>query len=428
MLIKSSPLRFDHPFPVLLYLEWILLGVALLTTFLPASLAWVSPPTAFHRPFPPMGIPWEAVMGIIVSGLLVWGLPLRRSPWKKVLFTLLGFGLCGWVAIMSGDRVSIPFAALLLVVVMRACLLFQWSGRIIVAITAFTSFIFRLGLMMSALQRRFSGGERIPRPLRRLPEGDFQSVLLSLGIGSGLLFGLVLIFVLVMVGTLVTEHRSRENLALANRRLRRYSRMIEDQATLQERNRIAREIHDSLGHSLTAQSIHLENVAVWYDRDHAKAKAHLLTARNLGKEALQNIRQAVATLRHQPLKEKSLAEALEQLILEFEQTLKGKVTAEIAIADSLPKEIAIALYRLIQESLTNVAKHAQAKVVGIKLTESTSAIELHIQDDGQGFEVETNQRGFGLTSMRERIDALDGTFEIRSEPGAGCQLSISIPR
>ena len=428
MMIKLPRLRFNHPYPLILYLEWILLGVAFLTALVPTSLALVSHPGSLHRPFRHLGVFGDGLLGIVICGMLVWGLPLRRSPSQKIGFTFLGFGLSWWVAAMSGPRASIPFAALLLVVVMRACLLFQWTGRIVVAIAAFTSFMVRLSLMMAWLQRRFALGGRIPRPLRRLPEEDLQSVLLGLGIGSGLLFGLVLVFVLLMVGTLVTEHRSREKLAMVNRRLRRYSLMIEDQAALQERNRIAREIHDSLGHSLTAQSIHLENVSVWYERDPHKAQTHLQTARTLGKDALQNIRQAVATLRQQPLKGKSLSEALQDLISEFEHTLKITVKTKIIIAEPLPSEIAIALYRLIQESLTNIAKHAQASTVWVELTENSVNLALKIQDDGQGFDVATNRRGFGLTSMRERTEALSGKFEIQSQPDAGCQLSILIPR
>lgn len=396
-----------------------------MTVLAPSSLSLFPPPS--HR-FQHFGVPFGAIIAILASGFLGSALPLRRSLWIKVLFTLLGIGLCWLLVMLSGPRVTIPFATLLLVLVMRACLLFNWTGRIAVALAAFFSFVLRLGGMLLWFQRRFALGGRMPRSLRRLPAEELNGLLLSFGVGSAVLFGLVLVFVLVMVGSLVTENQSRQKLAMANRRLQRYSLLVENQATIQERSRIAREIHDSLGHALTAQSIQLENVALWFDQDGEKAKIHLATARGLSKEALSNIRQAVAKLRQEPLQGQTLPDALQKVLDEFEATTKVQVHARLTISETLPKEIAIALYRLVQESLTNIAKHAKATEVELKLSENDSAILLQIQDNGQGFTVRRNLRGFGLTSMRERTEALRGRFQIISEPHQGCQILISIPQ
>jgi signal transduction histidine kinase len=139
--------------------------------------------------------------------------------------------------------------------------------------------------------------------------------------------------------------------------------MIENQATLQERNRIAREIHDSVGHALTAQSIQLENAALFLTEDAEKAALYLQKARQLGKEALQNVRQSVATLRNYPLQERSLKILLENLIQEFKRTTGIKIESEIALVSSLSGEMTTALYRVVQEALTNVSKHSEANQV-----------------------------------------------------------------
>lgn len=157
----------------------------------------------------------------------------------------------------------------------------------------------------------------LPPILRRLPPNELRSVLFGFAFNSALLFGLVLAFILLLVGAVLAEHESKAKLVAANRRLRTYALQIENQATLQERNRIAREIHDSVGHYLTAQSIQLENTAVFLTKEPNKAANHLTKARQLGKEALANIRASVATLRTNPLQERSLYEILNQLISDF---------------------------------------------------------------------------------------------------------------
>lgn len=271
-------------------------------------------------------------------------------------------------------------------------------------------------------------GRALPRRLpRHLPSEELHSWLIGLTINSALLFGFVLAFVLLLVGAVVTEHQSREKLAIANRRLRSLALTIENQATLQERSRIAREIHDSVGHYLTAQSIQLENTELFISQDADKATYHLQKARQLGKEALQNVRIAVATLRNNPLKMRSLDSSLKQLIEEFKRNNNIEIETEINLATSLSAEISLVLYRIIQEALTNISKHSQASLVCLKLRETEQIIQLKIDDNGRGFEPTANITGFGLQSMRERTEALNGNFRLTSKPHQGCQIKVEIP-
>lgn len=413
-----------HPIKVLRYLEWIILGVALMVALNPGS--------SLHgfRLLHPEARPWRPLLGIISLGTLGFWLPLRTPLWQRIAYTGLGFWCCWLSVLFSGQRGNLAFAALMLIVVMRACLLFNWMGRSAVAIAAFSFSALRIGLWVLAFQRRGGRWSPFPDPLPGPVPGppmEIQQAFLNLSIGSALFYGVILVFVVLLVGTLMGEHENRTKLAEANQRLRRYALLIENQATVQERNRIAREIHDSVGHALTAQSIHLENVALWLEKNQERANHHLNTARTLGKDALQNVRQSVAALQ-QPLQGNALPQALQDLLKTFADTTNLAVQSKIHLLPDLPKEAAIALYRITQEALTNIAKHAQATQVSVTLNHNDQQIGLIIHDDGQGFNPAQNSTGFGLQSMAERTEALGGQFKIQTQPGQGCRLEVVLPR
>ncbi len=264
------------------------------------------------------------------------------------------------------------------------------------------------------------------RFLRHFPQSEVQNILWGLLLNSALLFGLVLTFVMLLVGAVLAEYESKQKLMLANNRLRQYALKIENQATVEERNRIAREIHDSVGHYLTAQSIQLENVAYFFATNPVKAEQHLTKARELGKEALQNVRQSVATLRKKSLQKQSLKVTLQQVIQDFQSTTEIAVNLHIDLISIISNEINTTIYRLVQEALTNVAKHSQANQVDVCLEEKDQRLFLTIEDDGIGFNPEVNTTGFGLQGMEERIEALDGKFSLISQPGKGCTIQVEI--
>ncbi|WP_299415585.1 sensor histidine kinase [Acaryochloris sp. IP29b_bin.148] len=416
--------RSNHPFRLLLYLEWILLGIALLTLFVP----FPRHPFFWPHVSPGGGIkfPFGVFFSIMFLGGLGLKLPISRSRILQWLYTCIGLGLC-WSTVLMGGRFREYFIPMLLIVVIRACLLFPWKQRLLVAAVAYGSFLIRL---MTGVQRIHPLGvsRRLGPPPPWRGRGLSQELLASLQLRSALLFGLVLVFVLLMVGALLTEHRSRAELAAANHRLRQYALMIENQATLQERTRIAREMHDSVGHALTAQSIQLENVALWVMQDGDKASEHLAKARSLGKDALQSVRQTVAALRHHPLQGLSLSQALTKLTQDFERTTSIQVKLAIRLETPVAKEITAAIYRLVQEALTNASKHSDATQVTVEVMEQEKGLILSIADNGKGFLPEQNTTGFGLQGMQERTEALGGLFELDSAPKKGCHIQIKIPQ
>jgi signal transduction histidine kinase len=241
-----------------------------------------------------------------------------------------------------------------------------------------------------------------------------------------MLFILVLLFLQLLVDAVLSAHESGEKLAIANERLREYALRIEDLATLQERNRIAREIHDSLGHSLTIFNLHLEAALRLLPADIEEATELLKEAKQVGKTALREVRESVTALRADPLKGKILAEAIASLMADFQKSTNISPVANIQISRPIPDDVKIATYRILQEALTNICKYAEATEVKIDL-KTQSNIELSIQDNGKGFNLAKNTTGFGLQGMRERTQALGGFCQIITAPSNGCKILISIP-
>ncbi len=453
--------KSNHPFRLLLYLEWILLAIAVLTAFSPVpplypgkfsrSLKDHRPPLehrfhrdqlnpdpqfrlndlpprrAFHRRFhrKKPRFPPGVFASILVLGLMGLRLPFNQSSTLKRLYTALGFGLI-WLAVFFGNPGANFLSALLLVVVIRACVLFPWRGRVIIALLAYLSFVILIFLRVHPVGIPMMNQTLSPAGENEMSE-SVRWMVLNLTLNSALLFGFVLIFVVLLVGTLLSEKQSRQALAKANQRLREYAILAEDRAILQERNRIAREIHDSVGHNLTAQSIQLENAQLWLQTAPEKAEHHLQKAQKLGRNTLQEVRQSVATLRSHPLKGQSLEEALLKLIQEFEQTTHIQLNSKIQLRPFLTTDVEITLYRVIQEALTNISKHSQATRVDLYLTESSLEILLKIEDNGLGFYPEENTTGFGLEGMRERVTAIGGLFCLDSQPENGCKITVKIP-
>ncbi len=182
---------------------------------------------------------------------------------EKVLYTGLEFGLLFLTFLL--DRRPDFFPLIGLIIVIRSCLIFEQIGRLVVAGQVFIAFLLMLFLRSPA-----------PRPprFRPIPE-SIASTILTLKLNAAVTFGLTLLFILLLVNALLAERQSREKLLLANEQLRQYALRIEDQATLQERNRIASEIHDALGHTLTAQSIQLENALLFLPPDAEKTASFL---------------------------------------------------------------------------------------------------------------------------------------------------------
>ncbi len=457
----------DRSLRFLLYLEWSLLGLVALSEVVVQVPFWLGRSPALN------------VLCLGFFGVL--GLYLPRKRVAKVLYMALQVALLMLLVIVG--RVFLSFT-LGIILVIRSCLMFEAGSRFL--ITGLT-FVFFLVLQAQRLEdqaeripvRRIIIGRRYVRPGQRppsqLPPGQFPLgqppgqlphriprgwheglpqdlpaqplmimdnrafMLLSLVV----LFGLVLLFLQLLIDKILAERRSREALATANQQLRDYALKIEEVATLQERNRLAREIHDSLGHSLTALNLHLKAAIGLWQADPPEAQSLVTEAQDLSQQALREVRQSVSTMRSNPLGERSLAEAIAQLAEDLERATgivpqlqltglmdgDGRVGGQAGrqAGDRLSQPTQVTIYRLVQESFTNICKYAEASQVGVEIQPTEAALRLRIWDNGKGFEPSQTESGFGLRGMRERVMALQGTFVVTSSPGQGCTLSIELP-
>jgi two-component system, NarL family, sensor histidine kinase DevS len=194
-----------------------------------------------------------------------------------------------------------------------------------------------------------------------------------------------------------------------------------------ERRRLARELHDETGQALTSILLGLKSIRAAANEEEAlRAEAEL---RELVVQALQDVRSLAVELRPSALDDFGLVPALERLAGTFSERTGIRVTLAATLGDTrLPPETETVVYRLVQEALTNVVKHAAASEVGIVLTRRDGGISAVVEDDGQGFaESGVREEALGLVGMRERVALLGGTLAIESAPGEGTALIAYVP-
>jgi signal transduction histidine kinase len=260
-----------------------------------------------------------------------------------------------------------------------------------------------------------------------LQEGDWLEALLD-----GIMAGAAIFFVAVFAQMRLNEQQARQRaeqltreLEEANRQLTAYAAQAEELAMTQERNRLAREIHDNLGHYLTIVNVQIEAARVVMDSDPDRALDALSKAQELTQKGLARVRESVAALRESPVSNRPLSEAIASLVKEAQST--GIVT-EFQVAGeplALEDKVALALYRAAQEGLTNVCKHAHASRVDVLLDYRPREARLEVKDNGVG--AAETKGGFGLLGIRERLQLLGGSLQITTSPGQGFCLAASVP-
>jgi len=194
-----------------------------------------------------------------------------------------------------------------------------------------------------------------------------------------------------------------------------------------ERRRLARELHDETGQALTSILLGLKSLDDASDLAQVRESAAKL--RNLVVETLHDVRRLAVELRPTALDDFGLVPALERLAETFSEQTGIAVDFEAALGgERLPGEVETALYRIVQEALTNVVKHAGARHVSVVLSRKDGAVTAVIEDDGRGFEARgSDGRGLGLVGMRERLGLLDGRLQIESTEGAGTTIVAEVP-
>jgi signal transduction histidine kinase len=194
---------------------------------------------------------------------------------------------------------------------------------------------------------------------------------------------------------------------------------------LTERQRLARDIHDTLAQHFTSIIMHLS--AAKYS-NHESVQSEVRQAEAAAREGLDEIRRIVRDMQPEQIEKASLVEAVEELAARWSAEnnvlVKMKVTG---VPRTLPSSAETALLRISQEAMHNITKHAQAKNVNITFSFMEDLFVMDIADDGRGFDPSKASDGFGMKTMRDRIEELSGTFTMESEQGRGTAIAVSLP-
>lgn len=198
-------------------------------------------------------------------------------------------------------------------------------------------------------------------------------------------------------------------------------------ATLEERNRLARDLHDSVKQQVFATAMQLGAAQATLDDDPAAAKSHLQEAEQLARQVQQELTGLIQELRPAALEGKGLVDALRSYTEDWSR--RTAITALLTVTGSrpLPLPVEQPLFRVAQEALANVARHSGALTVTIHLAWQNDTFTMTIADDGSGFDINSTAYGMGLSSMQERLAQVNGRLTIHSTPGQGTKLAATLP-
>jgi signal transduction histidine kinase len=235
---------------------------------------------------------------------------------------------------------------------------------------------------------------------------------------------LILTFVGLIVNYLVTIQRTQA------KALRDYATTREHLIASQERNRLARELHDTLAHTLSAATVQLEAVSLIWEQQPQKARQMILKSTSMMREGLAETRRALQALRAGPLDHESLLDAITTLA----DSLMTRYPLQIEIQAAAPLMLQSAavehgLYRIVQEAMFNAARHAQARRLMVRVARARDNLVITIMDDGRGFVVQKApaEGHFGLQGMVEQVQLIGAEVNITSEPGKGTTVTVTLP-
>jgi signal transduction histidine kinase len=244
----------------------------------------------------------------------------------------------------------------------------------------------------------------------------------SEGIVNVLFNAAVFVLTFVFANSLRQTELARDQNQQLLEELRTAQRQVQDLAVAEERNRLARELHDSVKQQVFATIMQLGAARVLLERDPPAARLHLIEAEQLAQQSGAELSLLIHELRPIALGDKGLAEAIQSYAADWSR--QSKIAADVRTrgAGALAPAAEHALVRVTQEALANVARHSHATAVTLELELADDAATLKIADNGRGFDTSAASRGVGLDSMRERLEALGGRLWVESAPGIGTTI------
>jgi len=279
------------------------------------------------------------------------------------------------------------------------------------------------GLNLGIIWSFLSSG---PSPFRGADNGSFYLGALSATLIQAVVFLAVGFSISFLINRL---RRQQESLEAANKQLTHYASTLEHLATSQERNRLAREMHDTLAHTLSGLSVQLETIKAYWEVDSSAARSILDKSLASAHSGLEETRRALKSLRASPLDDLGLGGAISALAKDT--AARANLTLDLSIAEKLPAlspDVEQAIYRVAQEAIINIVNHAQAKNIYVRLELNDDKVKLTVHDNGIGFNPEKNNKSahFGLTGIKERAQLIGGELVIQSQPGNGTTIQLTV--
>lgn len=323
--------------------------------------------------------------------------------WRRLVVVLLQIALISSIVIVGGGNDSL--STLYFIIIPMIFLAFN--------------FLLSCGLLLLCLCAMFLAN------LTVLGLNEALSNLLPYGGGFA--------FFAAVSTALIQQQRERQRteqllteLEQAHQQLHAYAAQVEDLAVAKERNRIARDIHDSLGHYLTAMTMQLQAAAKLIELHPERAVETIGKIEKMARDSLAELRRAVAALRDSPLDSMLLGDAIKELTNNLTRSGIVAEFEEYGEAKPLSPQVKTALFRVAQEGITNVSKHSNASSVIVKLTYKPEYVDLEIDDNGIGQQYKS-ESGYGLIGLHERLNLLGGSLEAGNKTGGGYRLSVTVP-
>jgi signal transduction histidine kinase len=341
------------------------------------------------------------VLSLMAIGALSWIFPIARPQWQRWVY--IGAELTPILLARFGNW---PLDLLLCTVVIKSCFLLSRQGAIFTVILGGIGWIVPLTWLIPNDYIR-----------KHLPVGVAPDRLIFYQyFNETLSYVVVNTFILLFGFLIIREHQNQQQIKLLNQE-------VETLGTLLERTRIARNIHDTLGHTLTALGIQLEVAQQIYLSQPEKTGRRLDTAKQLTDQCLQDIRNVVRTLRQANF---DLTQGLTGLMIHLQQMQPIATQIQLNLPP-LPLQTSYQIYCIIQEGITNIQKHADASHVCLRSSADAEFLTIELSDNGCGFDSTQPTSGFGLQGMRERLQLVGGVLQIDSSETKGTQLRLRIP-
>jgi signal transduction histidine kinase len=347
---------------------------------------------------------WTATVAFLIVYFILTRIDLIERPIRTRIIVLSLCVIAANGAYLVGNPTLVnPLFAIL---VARAVLFFEdRTARL-------TSWVVFLSMCVSSFVRYYNADHGQP-----LEIGSAVIILLPTFFYGTLWQGIVMAIVALLVRTIIDSQKQ-------NLQMERLNREVASMAADLERSRIARDIHDGVGHSLTALSVQLEVARKLLSRDPKKSELALGEAEQMAKRCLRDVRNSVVLMRHD--EEFDFLESLSTLINGIESSGSISIEKNVEIPE-LPTPTAYQIFRIIQESCTNCLRHSEANRIEVGIAPVEQELRITVRDNGKGFDADAKFDSFGLTGIRERVNDLNGRLAIDSGNGSGTTVTVVIP-